>query len=141
MSLINAWLDLKKVLEFKKENLTPAENNILNSLHRECVKDFTACALDGCTAACIVAGVYSGVYLGRRSFYSFADQINAGTTWESDPLDRVFGYTQPLEDTIHSDSSNKQPSGTQNRVRRRSRRLRRMRNHDDLSNSEPTAAV
>ncbi|XP_017408018.1 uncharacterized protein LOC108320929 isoform X1 [Vigna angularis] len=107
MSLINAWLDLKKVLEFKKENLTPAENNILNSLHRECVKDFTACALDGCTAACIatrnlskakifqvnlpgitmnfstpirvyvsfVAGVYSGVYLGRRSFYSFADQV------------------------------------------------------------------
>ncbi|WVZ09452.1 hypothetical protein V8G54_013982 [Vigna mungo] len=69
--------------------------------------------------------------------------INAGpdTTWESDPLDRVFGYTHPLEDTIHPDSPNKQPSGTPNRVRRRFRRLRRMRNHDDLSNSEPTAAV
>ncbi|XP_022631356.1 uncharacterized protein LOC106776450 isoform X2 [Vigna radiata var. radiata] len=53
MSLINAMLDLKRVLEFEKENLTPAENNILNSLDRESVKDFIVYTLAGCTAACI----------------------------------------------------------------------------------------
>ncbi|WVZ09447.1 hypothetical protein V8G54_013977 [Vigna mungo] len=63
------------------------------------------------------------------------------TPWESDPLDCVFGYSHPLEETIHSDSANKQPSRTQNRAHRRSRRWRRMRNHDGLSNSESAAAV
>ncbi|QCD91840.1 uncharacterized protein LOC114171498 isoform X2 [Vigna unguiculata] len=63
------------------------------------------------------------------------------TSWEPDPLDCVFGYAHPLENTINSDSPNKQPSGTQNRVHRRSRRRRRMRDHETLSNSESTATV
>ncbi|KAK7366553.1 hypothetical protein VNO80_08546 [Phaseolus coccineus] len=60
--------------------------------------------------------------------------INGGPdmAWEADPLDCVFGYAPPAEDTIHSSCPNK-PSGTQNRAHRRSRRRRRMRNHEDLS--------
>ncbi|KAL9327916.1 hypothetical protein ACSQ67_002919 [Phaseolus vulgaris] len=61
------------------------------------------------------------------------DKGGPDMAFEADPLDCVFGYAPPVEDTVHSSSPNK-PSGTQNRAHRRSRHRRRMRNHEDLSN-------
>ncbi|KAG4972767.1 hypothetical protein AAZX31_11G006400 [Glycine max] len=65
---------------------------------------------------------------------------NADIMSEGDPLDCLFSYAPPVEDIHHSNSPNK-PSGIHNRARRRSHRRRRMRNHDDLSNSESAAAI
>ncbi|XP_027360381.1 uncharacterized protein LOC113868735 [Abrus precatorius] len=57
-----------------------------------------------------------------------------------DPLDCLFGYPAPVEGIQHSDSPDK-PSGKHNRSHRRIHRKRRMRNHEDLSNSEHAAAL
>ncbi|XP_057450256.1 uncharacterized protein LOC130741390 [Lotus japonicus] len=55
---------------------------------------------------------------------------------EVDPLDCLFGYGgAPVEEIRGPNTSNKQ-SGTHNRGHRRLHRRRRMRNHNDLSNSE-----
>ncbi|KAJ1384353.1 hypothetical protein SESBI_42612 [Sesbania bispinosa] len=59
---------------------------------------------------------------------------------EVDPLDCLFGYGAPVEEIHHPDTSNK-PSGTHNRGHRRSHRRRRMRNQEDLSNSQHAAPV
>ncbi|TKY71166.1 hypothetical protein E2542_SST07461 [Spatholobus suberectus] len=68
--------------------------------------------------------------------------INAGPgiMSEIDPLDCLFGYAPPVEETHQPNSSNK-PSGIHNRGHRRSHRRRRMRINEELSNSEPAAAV
>ncbi|AES93691.1 hypothetical protein MtrunA17_Chr5g0394561 [Medicago truncatula] len=59
---------------------------------------------------------------------------------EVDPLDCLFGYGAPMEENFHPNTPNK-PSGTHHRGHRRHRRRHRMRDHDDLSNSEHAAAV
>ncbi|KAK7308850.1 hypothetical protein RJT34_05133 [Clitoria ternatea] len=59
---------------------------------------------------------------------------------EADPLDCLFGHASSVEEIHHSNTPNK-PSGTHSRSHRRFHRRRRMRNHEDLSNSEHAAAV
>ncbi|RDX57957.1 hypothetical protein CR513_62765, partial [Mucuna pruriens] len=67
--------------------------------------------------------------------------INAGPDImsEEDPLDCLFGYAPPVEETHYSNSPDK-PSGIHNRAHRRSHRRRRMRSHEELSNSDSAAA-
>lgn len=59
---------------------------------------------------------------------------------EADPLDYLFGYGAPVEEILHPNTP-KKSSGMHARGHRRYHRRRRMRNHDDLSDSEYAAAV
>ncbi|WVZ09453.1 hypothetical protein V8G54_013983 [Vigna mungo] len=100
MSLLGACLDLGKVIEFKKENLTPAENNVLNSLDRESVKDFTVYAFAGCTAACIAtrnlrkAKIFQVNLPGSKRNYSlylyFYSFTEASPPWGRESLSSCF---------------------------------------------------
>ncbi|CAJ1925860.1 unnamed protein product [Sphenostylis stenocarpa] len=85
-----ALFDLEQVLISKKEKLTPQELNILLSCKSKAVRDFTASALAGGTAAWAAtwklskpfrvnlsagAGAFCGLLLFSRTLYSCADQI------------------------------------------------------------------